>query len=620
MESQDAITPSAHWASALSVASAAAADTLNVATFNCRNGVNTNSDRLLTWAAAHHLHVVGVTEPGTLPAAWPNIDATGDHPLWHVIRHDDSDGKVNRAMLMLHTDVFADNIIEQLSDPSGRAVGAIVRGGSPTRPSHTLIACAYMPKGLDIGATADENKEADRLHSLLLSWSVRPHVRTAIIMGDFNETRSGIDRRTSTPIGDTIPIDPAGTRSDARTQQRGDGVSRIAHLCGDAWHGIGDEKGYGDGNDHHFIDAFRECHETGGFTCRTATHHNTYAESRIDLVLFRDTRGTRSSSRIRACVAHVHSPPPLPSDHFPVLIQLMGDFDFKAPSTATPPPAASAGPPLHRLLSMGRITDDQKKRAVESMEKLISGPGLKQGSPPILALLHAMRTNADADNVTVAIVQAAQQATASWPLMGSANSDRRPRIHRWFSAYRQLRARLIDIVAAVDNGTSDEALAVVIKEATSACTNLLHRIIKRVGPVNLDPGPGPGSNAETVAHWAKVTMNRLRHVKRDLEFLHAQRRMKQWAAGRGRPTHDYNAPDDRQPRSMDSMRRDVYGARAPPLTAITTTDGKVLADPKDIANEFAKDYAPKFAATNCPRSSIDEAPPADIDQRGTMGS
>ena len=40
---------------------------------------------------------------------------------------------------------------------------------------------------------------------------------------------------------------------------------------------------------------------------------------------------------------------------------------------------------------------------------------------------------------------------------------------------------------------------------------------------------------------------------------------------------------------MDSMRRDVYGARSAPLTAITTTDGRVLADPKAIADEFAND-------------------------------
>ena len=350
--------------------------------------------------------------------------------------------------LLIHRRCNA-NIVDVLRHSSGRLTGAVLRGGTDTRPSHTLVACAYMPSGLD--HSGERIDLAETLYHDLRRWLALPHVDIAIILGDFNETDDAGDRRT-VRAADNDPAVGGIDRPDSLL---------AAFVRGDS----------GDGPSRSFTDAYRRLHTSDGFT-HVQFNRLTASFSRLDRVLYCDNRsddllrslGYDDSSRIDTAVASVQWPSPIAagsSGHAPVLIGFRGDFGFHAQdangvdvSDDDTVEHKSGDTARFRPPDIKRANDAQRARASAIMERLV---GAREGKRAVTLLQRAQAaanatcTVGDLDDLTVAIVNAAIVATAAVPRYGALGNRHRAAGNHWHVAAIRLMRRLACLRNVLDN-------------------------------------------------------------------------------------------------------------------------------------------------------------------------
>ena len=647
-------------------------DLIRVATINCEKKMGDPQHQLAlaAWAADRHLDVVAITEPGLVADPWylTTVQRDGDQP-WQVFGRHLVDRHGTRfdpatAVLLVHRSLHAHIVDSPLLDPAGRAVGVIICGGTASRPMHTLIACAYLPVGIDFGAADDA--EVDRVHALLQQWCQLPGVQTAILLGDFNETRAPQDRRSGVvPLAATANIIAAGAARRPPDASRRHPVSRVAALCGDAHAAAADAQ-----QQQPFIDSYRALFPDGGFTsAHPLPGGGARSESRIDYCLFRDSRslvmlrasGRDESAQIRVVAATVEDHPlaKWPScRHAPLLVALTGDFAMadedrgiavdplvddakhEDADTFVSDPATSARVADHQAApcaavaewpvgpDIQRATPEERNRAARAMAISLSAGG--GGHVPSLAarlvrLRAGTSSHAELDEVTRALITAAHAATRRLPRVGSA-ARHLPVGGHWHAAASRVFRRLTAVRTLINAGLSrrDSAdFAICAKFSgqlvgiADSWRQLRDRLAWPSGPrmlaiPMLHPAP---DTALLVRSWAMAARNRLCRAMREAERVRAIRavnsfrRRRAVAAAAGVPL-DGIAPPELQPKCIADLQRVVSGARPAPVSAVTIVgpdeQPRALTSPPAVAAAFADSYASVFAL----RSARQPRPPA----------
>ena len=623
-------------------------DGLRCATLNCECMLTNTArtDALALWCAQLHLDAVAFSEPGRLPPSWRG--GTRDDDEWQLFVPPSPPPPTNGrqhggAALLLHRRLHL-AAMATLSDESGRAVAVVIRGGSARRPSHTLIAAVYMPTALDYADLGHPDfVEAERLHAVLRGWCSTPHVNIAILLGDFNETRTSTDRRTTTING---AVGPGGRTA------RSDGYSLVGALCGD-----GAENADGTGA---FIDCYRARHAAGGFTC-AMRKGDRRSESRIDFCLLRDRRPNpdnsaaavssrhRTPARIDVRSAAVIDPSPIaawPSaKHWPLVVAFTGDFAFgidgddaaagrNAMSDRDDGEERPPLPPLPPALSL--VTSEQRVRAIAAMQRLVTAGGAAS------LLARAMRSGSAAvdytascvslDRLTADIAAAARSATASWARLGAVRAATRRNRHcrRRRRTAAALRRRLTALRLAIDDsaaGNGGMPPTAELRAAAATITALWHELRQSIVPACTARlpllGVAPDGDISALRQWAADARGCLRRHERTAAALRtasdaatrAEARLSLAAIGR----YDPLAPAELQPASWQQLRRIVSGGRSPPITAITTADGAMINDPARVADTFATHYEAIFDRPSGPRSNEDDGIISEIDARCYAG-
>lgn len=235
---------------------------VTIATLNVGRGLRTHGKvntaaAVARWCTQHGVDVMGVSEYGQPP---PDVvDALADVG-YSVIAAERREGG---TALFVKKDISARLIVKTECDGSGRAVAVVV--ADPHTDTRTLIACLYLPTGLEAKSLDSEQvQEAKYLYSTVRQWQIVHKCERAIVMGDMNETLSDADRCQRNEVtGKIIPRDPATRRSHAP----------ILDILVDKELGAG------------FVDCYRSIHKSDGFTCFTSLPNDLTSLSRIDYIL-----------------------------------------------------------------------------------------------------------------------------------------------------------------------------------------------------------------------------------------------------------------------------------------------------------------------------------------------
>ena len=170
---------------------------LRVSTYNVDQGVIKKWITILRWAANRQLHVIGLQEVGDPVIPAKLLAAYGWHGWMDAAKH-------RGVMLLIRSELvpYVKKVLtchERNKDVKGSLIGVIVE----VKKQSTLLLSVYMPTSLD---SAREDSEAmlraHRIYHEMTDW-MKQATRT-VIMGDFNQTVSRVDREMVDAKGDHI--------------------------------------------------------------------------------------------------------------------------------------------------------------------------------------------------------------------------------------------------------------------------------------------------------------------------------------------------------------------------------------------------------------------------------
>ena len=181
---------------------------LRVATHNVGHALKRKLPALLSLYSSLALDAIGLQEVGDPALLRTSLD---DYDL--VVAPGPSEHDAGVGLLLAHS--LAPRCRSYLRSPGGRLCGAVLELSQGRR---MLLACAYMPTGLD-GAHAQSPSVAlaQALYAELFLWATgMTHV---VLLGDLNETLSSLDRYAA--AGAARRADPARSRTLSCLQQAG---------------------------------------------------------------------------------------------------------------------------------------------------------------------------------------------------------------------------------------------------------------------------------------------------------------------------------------------------------------------------------------------------------------
>ncbi len=203
---------------------------------------------------------------------------------------------------------------------TGRALGIRVQ----SEHSVTLLVSVYMPTGLDGLHDNDRRVQlASRIHDEVLEWAAsRPRAHRVVVMGDMNETRTLLDRRS---VGAVYAPDRLLSKLDSAG----------------------------------FVDAYRRLHPNSPGYTRGRESAAGMSQARLDYVWVRANGGDD------VLTAEV-MPAPAVSDHNPLLVQLAGTL-----CAASAQYSQQLQQPV--LPNMRRANAQQKELMVRDMRASVGG-------------------------------------------------------------------------------------------------------------------------------------------------------------------------------------------------------------------------------------------------------
>ena len=160
-------------------------DLLRVGTWNIGQGMRSKLQKILSCCAKSELDIVGLQEVGD-PVNYSRIAADFGYQMLIC-----SEKHAGVALLVsMKMTPFIRQVLKSGAD--GRMVGVSMESGGRS----ILVVSVYMPTGLDrVSGDDDKARMTDELYSQLLKWCRKAD--KCILLGDFNETRSPLDRSST---------------------------------------------------------------------------------------------------------------------------------------------------------------------------------------------------------------------------------------------------------------------------------------------------------------------------------------------------------------------------------------------------------------------------------------